>query len=177
MASVIGRMYRSAVPWAVLRSSFQIKSGSSILDLDIRRNFVAPFSRHVSVLNCAVENDKEVPKKDEGVDKKPALVLSDSAVSRLEEILKEDNFLRVHVEGGGCSGFQYVFSIDKESRDDDIVITRGGAKVVIDETSLEFVKGATVDYHRELIRSAFRIADNPQAEQGCSCGSSFSVKF
>ncbi|XP_063603530.1 iron-sulfur cluster assembly 2 homolog, mitochondrial-like [Penaeus indicus] len=108
------------------------------------------------------------------------LLLSDSCVARLKEILgdeDETSFLRVIVEGGGCSGFQYKFDIDTEVQDDDRVFKRDGAKVVIDETSLEFVRGSTIDYHTELIRAAFRILDNPQAEAGCSCGASFSIKI
>ena len=64
-----------------------------------------------------------------------------------------------------------------ELSEDDVLIERDGAKVVIDETSLDFLKGSTLDYHTELIRAAFRIVENPKAEQGCSCGSSFSVKL
>ncbi|XP_042856905.1 iron-sulfur cluster assembly 2 homolog, mitochondrial-like [Penaeus japonicus] len=108
------------------------------------------------------------------------LLLSDSCVARLKEILGNDDktsFLRVIVEGGGCSGFQYKFDIDTEIQDDDRVFQRDGAKVVIDETSLDFVRGSTIDYHTELIRAAFRILDNPQAEAGCSCGASFSIKI
>lgn len=61
--------------------------------------------------------------------------------------------------------------------EEDRVIERDGAAVVIDETSLEFLQGSTIDFHRELIRAGFRIIDNPKAEGGCSCGVSFSVKL
>ena len=70
------------------------------------------------------------------------------------------------MEGGGCSGFQYKFDLESGSvNEDDRLFERDGAKVVIDSTSLEYLNGSTVDYHTELIRSAFRIADNPLAEQ------------
>ncbi|KFQ11265.1 hypothetical protein N329_09772, partial [Haliaeetus albicilla] len=96
-------------------------------------------------------------------------------------------FLRLQVEGGGCSGFQYKFSLDTVINPDDrqgqrgVVVVRvfeqGGARVVVDVDSLAFVKGSMVDFSQELIRSSFQVVSNPQAEKGCSCGTSFSVKF
>ncbi|XP_038621767.1 iron-sulfur cluster assembly 2 homolog, mitochondrial [Tachyglossus aculeatus] len=103
--------------------------------------------------------------------------LSDSCVKRLLEIAEGSQFLRLQVEGGGCSGFQYKFSLDTVLHPDDRVFEQGGARVVVDPDSLPFVKGAVVDFSRELIRSSFQVVDNPQAEQGCSCGTSFSVKL
>ncbi|XP_028914547.1 LOW QUALITY PROTEIN: iron-sulfur cluster assembly 2 homolog, mitochondrial [Ornithorhynchus anatinus] len=103
--------------------------------------------------------------------------LSDGCVKRLLEITEGSRFLRLQVEGGGCSGFQYRFSLDTVLNPDDRVFERGGARVCVDSDSLAFVKGAVVDFSRELIRSSFQVVDNPQAEQGCSCGTSFSVKL
>lgn len=107
------------------------------------------------------------------------LRLSDSCVKQLHKIFAEngDGFLRVSVEGGGCSGFKYTFDVDSDIHDDDRIIERDGARLVIDEVSLEYLKGSTVDYHEELIRSAFRVSLNPNAEKGCSCGSSFNFKL
>ncbi|XP_054827985.1 iron-sulfur cluster assembly 2 homolog, mitochondrial isoform X1 [Eublepharis macularius] len=105
------------------------------------------------------------------------IYLSESCVKRILEIAEGSEFLRLQVEGGGCSGFQYKFSLDTVVNSDDRVFEQGSARVVVDLDSLNFVKGAMVDFNQELIRSAFQVVNNPQAEQGCSCGSSFSVKL
>ncbi|WP_371398415.1 iron-sulfur cluster insertion protein ErpA [Fretibacter rubidus] len=103
--------------------------------------------------------------------------LSQNAARQIKAIMAKqgvDRFMRVAVEGGGCSGFQYKFDFADAPNDDDIVIERDGAKVVIDEMSLEFLSGSEIDYTQELIGSAFKIT-NPNATAGCGCGTSFSV--
>jgi iron-sulfur cluster insertion protein len=78
------------------------------------------------------------------------------------------------VTGGGCSGFQYDFCFDDATSDDDLVIARGGARVLIDSVSLDFLKGAEIDFVEEMIGAAFKI-NNPNATSSCGCGTSFSV--
>ena len=82
--------------------------------------------------------------------------------------------LRISVNGGGCSGFQYGFDIDRARQDDDLLVEQAGASVLIDETSLQFLKGSVVDFVDDLIGQSFRI-DNPQATASCGCGTSFSL--
>ena len=103
---------------------------------------------------------------------KHQLHLTDSAKKRLEEILEPEEYLRVKVNSGGCSGFQYEFILTKDREDDDIISDK---YVLTDEVSLELIKGSYVDYYKETIRSAFGIVNNPQATDGCSCGASFSI--
>ena len=105
------------------------------------------------------------------------VTLSQNAARQINAIMAKqgmDQYMRVAVEGGGCSGFQYKFDFADAPNDDDIVIERDGAKVVIDEMSLEFLSGSEIDYTQELIGSAFKIT-NPNATAGCGCGTSFSV--
>ena len=99
------------------------------------------------------------------------------AAKRIVEILQEDSaasMLRLAVTGGGCSGFQYDFCLDESRADDDLVIERDGARVLIDPISLDFLKGAEIDYVEEMIGAAFRV-NNPNATSSCGCGTSFSV--
>ncbi|CAN8237348.1 unnamed protein product [Cochlearia groenlandica] len=105
--------------------------------------------------------------------------LSENCIRRMKELQcneSEKKLLRLGVETGGCSGFQYVFELDNKTNSDDRVFEKNGVKLVVDNVSYDFVKGATIDYVEELIRSAFVVAENPAAVGGCSCKSSFMVK-
>lgn len=105
------------------------------------------------------------------------VTLSASAAKRINAILAKDAdaaLLRVAVDGGGCSGFSYRFELEKAVNEDDLVIERDGAKVAIDEMSLEFLQGSVIDFTEELIGAAFKIT-NPNATASCGCGTSFSI--
>ncbi len=97
------------------------------------------------------------------------------AFARLAEIgaAAQGKALRVAVEGGGCSGFQYEITLD-EPRDDDLVLKGEGETVVVDTVSLPFLAGATIDFTDELIGARFAI-ENPNATSSCGCGTSFSL--
>jgi len=82
--------------------------------------------------------------------------------------------LRVSVEGGGCSGFQYKFDVDRDIATDDLVIDRDGAVVLIDPVSLKYMDGAEIDFVDDLIGASFKVA-NPNATASCGCGTSFSI--
>jgi iron-sulfur cluster insertion protein len=105
----------------------------------------------------------------------PAISIPDRAARQI--VASEGNpelSLRIAVSGGGCSGFQYGFSLDDTVNDDDRVFSHLGVRVVIDEISLELLAGAEVDYVTEMIGSSFRIR-NPNAASSCGCGSSFAI--
>ncbi len=106
------------------------------------------------------------------------VVLTDRAAKRIGRILSkqgEGAVLRIAVSGGGCSGFQYEYKLVKETpSDDDLVLNKDSATVLIDSLSLEFMGGAEIDYVDDLIGQSFQIK-NPNAVAGCGCGTSFSV--
>jgi iron-sulfur cluster assembly accessory protein len=115
--------------------------------------------------------------RDETITDAEPVRLTERAAKRIAEILRGEPgaaMLRVAVTGGGCSGFQYDFCIDEARTDDDILIARDDAKVLIDPVSLDFLKGAEIDFVDEMIGAAFRI-NNPNATSSCGCGTSFSV--
>jgi iron-sulfur cluster assembly accessory protein len=105
-----------------------------------------------------------------------AVSISASAAKRLNAILKgeEGAALRISVKGGGCSGFQYAFDIDRARAVDDFVATRDGATVLVDPVSLEMMKGAELDFVDDLMGQSFQVR-NPQAVASCGCGVSFAV--
>jgi len=105
------------------------------------------------------------------------VTVSASAAKRIAAILKSEPqamMLRLAVTGGGCSGFQYNFTLDDQRMDDDLVLERDGAVVLIDPVSLDFLKGAEIDFSNDLIGAAFKV-NNPNAQSSCGCGTSFSV--
>ncbi len=111
------------------------------------------------------------------LDTQAPVSLSARAARRISQIVKSepDNpILRVSVDGGGCSGFQYGFNLVSIPEPDDLVIERDGAKVVIDPVSLQFLNGSEIDFVDDLIGQSFAVK-NPNATSSCGCGTSFSV--
>lgn len=104
--------------------------------------------------------------------------MTKAAAERVHALIKADGnealMLRLAVSGGGCSGFSYGFSLDGEVTGDDHVYQFHGAKLVIDDASLDLLKGAEIDYVNDLMAASFRI-NNPNATSTCGCGTSFSA--
>ena len=108
-----------------------------------------------------------------------AFTVSDNAARIISTLLKDEHeadnkFMRVAVEGGGCSGFQYIFKFDSIKNSDDFIFEKNDVAVIIDEISLELIKGGTLDYTEELIGSYFQVI-TPNASSACGCGTSFSI--
>jgi iron-sulfur cluster assembly accessory protein len=106
-----------------------------------------------------------------------AITVSERAARRIGEILKSEGdgaMLRISVEGGGCSGFQYKFDLVDTQAGDDIVIAKSGAQVLIDPVSFEYLSGSEIDFVDDIIGASFKI-QNPNATASCGCGTSFSL--
>jgi iron-sulfur cluster insertion protein len=103
--------------------------------------------------------------------------LSEGAARRIAGILAKEApgaVFRVGVDGGGCSGFKYSFAVDPAPGANDLLLEQGGARLVVDETSLAYLQGARIDFVDDLMGQAFRV-ENPNASSSCGCGVSFSV--
>ena len=104
------------------------------------------------------------------------VILTQNAINKVKELLideSEGTMLRVYVQGGGCSGFQYGFEFTKEQNEDDFVFGEPDIKVLIDAMSMQYMQGATINFEEDLMGASFNI-NNPHAETSCGCGSSFS---
>jgi len=106
------------------------------------------------------------------------LLFTDSAASKVRQLIDEEGNnnlkLRVFVQGGGCSGFQYGFTFDEETNEDDTVMEKNGVKLLIDAMSYQYLVGAEIDYKEDLEGAQF-VIKNPNATTTCGCGSSFSA--
>jgi iron-sulfur cluster insertion protein len=105
------------------------------------------------------------------------ITLTESAVAKLQDLFAEENnpalVLRVFVQGGGCSGFQYGFTFDENRNEDDFDVP-AEVPVVVDSMSMQYLQGAEIDYREDLMTSSF-VINNPQATATCGCGSSFGI--
>ncbi|KAJ1836898.1 [4Fe-4S] proteins maturation [Coemansia sp. RSA 2703] len=109
-----------------------------------------------------------------------SIELTDSAIERLKylsEKRQKTQYLRLRVDSGGCYGFSYMLDMTEDPEENDIVIDRKGAKMVIDDCSLPLVRGALIDWQDRLIGQAFLVLANPNASGGCGCGASFEIKL
>ena len=105
------------------------------------------------------------------------VTMTDRAARRIGEILKAEpagTILRLSVLGGGCSGFQYKFDVERDKADDDVSVVRDGITLVVDPVSLQYLSGSEVDFVDDLIGASFKV-NNPQAKTSCGCGTSFSL--
>ena len=107
------------------------------------------------------------------------IVLTESAADAIRALLDErkleNHALRIFIAGGGCSGYQYGMALEGETRDNDLTISQHGVNVVIDDVSLNYLRGATIDFVNEVMGSGFKI-DNPNASSSCGCGNSFQTE-
>ncbi len=193
-------------------------SSISINSTIFRRNILSARRSMVTVTQTSASQKDDTPPPSNNIDNpssssndataapdtKGELKITSSCAARIRQLAStrpnpDKVYLRLYVDAGGCSGFQYKFLLLSEDNDDgtntmdnpddeeeeedgtidpeeDIIFVKDGMRVVIDETSLDLLRGSTIDYVQEMIRSSFAVVGNPQSESACGCGSSFAVK-
>ncbi|KAF2071021.1 hypothetical protein CYY_007664 [Polysphondylium violaceum] len=97
-------------------------------------------------------------------------------LNKIRETMNKDINLRVMVDMGGCSGYQYIIKLDEKFQEDDVLFTKNKANVIIDKMSLEMMEGSVIDYEKDLMRSSFCVASNPNTIKSCGCKISFDLK-
>ena len=134
--------------------------------------------------NSSSSSDSRISPHENGI-VTDQLRVTNSCVERIRALSskrQEPSYLRVFVDAGGCSGFQYKFDMTEDSKEpvdpvEDVVFqSSNGARLVVDLGSLDFIKGSTIDFVQEMIKSSFAVVNNPQSESACGCGSSFAIK-
>ena len=135
-----------------------------------------PFVRSSGVWSSRRQFSLQVEAADE------ACHLTEAAAQRLANLRTKSDVsrlnLRLTVKGGGCKGFEYVFeTTEEDAAADDFVFETNGERVLIDEVSFDLVKGSKIDYTKDLIREAFEVVNNPNADGACGCGASFAAKM
>lgn len=112
------------------------------------------------------------------MDNNSAIVLTNGAARKIGELIAKDGnpalMLRVYIEGGGCSGFQYGFELASDANDDDTVVENAGVKMLVDALSYQYLMGSEVDYKEDLMGARF-VVSNPNASTTCGCGASFGI--
>eukprot|EP00741_Cyanophora_paradoxa_P008556 tig00001339_g8281.t1 len=137
----------------------------------------ARLDAHTAFRRCLASSAAAAPVSEPGAQED--IVFTDKCVKRVKALAAKGGkpaILRVAVSGGGCSGFQYSFALDENVEAGDRIFERDGVKIVVDDVSLGFLRGSVLDFEEEMIRSAFKIASNPNAAASCGCGSSFTAK-
>ncbi|CAI9100252.1 OLC1v1037205C1 [Oldenlandia corymbosa var. corymbosa] len=154
---------------------------ASFLSARIRENLLRRLSSTASSSASLVQRQipealSSFPSQSEPI---VAVHMTDNCVRRIKDVKSregEEKMLRLSVESGGCYGFKYNFYFDDKGDSDDSIFQREGVELVIDKISLDFVKGATVDYVEDLIDSHFQVSTNPSKVNGCGCKTSFMVE-
>eukprot|EP00591_Stephanopyxis_turris_P012155 CAMPEP_0195528964 /NCGR_PEP_ID=MMETSP0794_2-20130614/31341_1 /TAXON_ID=515487 /ORGANISM="Stephanopyxis turris, Strain CCMP 815" /LENGTH=221 /DNA_ID=CAMNT_0040660193 /DNA_START=38 /DNA_END=703 /DNA_ORIENTATION=- len=189
----ISRIFRNPPPSMCSKQIFLLQGVCDNLD---RRAFVTITKTSSSTIPQPVHEEEAstsiTPSQSENLsspqtDDVVVLNITPSCTDRIKQLAsKRPNpekqcHLRVYVDAGGCSGFQYKFELEDHDEDtfdelEDFLFENHDAKVVVDKESLDLIRGSTIDYVREMIRSSFVVAGNPLSESACGCGSSFAIK-
>lgn len=172
---------RSALQLCIIVKQAGFHRGSTFASKTVRIRSSAWMSTATAAPDIVVTKSTDSPGESEllTVTSSCAERIKELSSKKLQDSVETDRYyLRVFVDAGGCSGFQYKFDLENDDliEDDDIVFQKDDARVIVDQSSLNILRGSTVDFVQEMIRSSFIIKDNPQSESACGCGTSFAVK-
>lgn len=171
-AELLAAVSSSSSPILLSSSSSRVKQATVVL----AHQFLS--TSRASAANILAQTSATTPPPPP-ISDASVITIEDSCLKRLKEILDkpEEEFLRINVETGGCSGFSYMFCIEQRDNldpEEDLIFEREAYRIVINREILPYMKGAAIEYNESLIKSSFQVK-NPIAETKCSCGASFSI--